>query len=214
MESLPPPRCAATSSTPTQRSSGPTQSLLRQLCARKSIIADESRHPHALAVKGLLGRMVDGRSRRELDSDHSRGSDSPGPTGGSRNPRSGQLAARSRVVQGRHPVACGSRAIRQRRTDPVRDAAMPTARCAFQGRLELTRRSQAVNATVLANTSHGFIQPSVCRGRELNSRATAYRRQIVEHVRSGRTPGELAREFQCSAQTIRNWVHQADRDWR
>ena len=50
---MPTPRCAATSSTPTQRSSEPTQSLLRQFCARKSIIADESRHPRTLTVKGL-----------------------------------------------------------------------------------------------------------------------------------------------------------------
>ena len=34
----------------------------------------------------------------------------------------------------------------------------------------------------------------------------------VELVRTGRTPGELAREFECSAQAIRNWVRQADRD--
>ena len=39
-----------------------------------------------------------------------------------------------------------------------------------------------------------------------------YRRQMVELVRSGRTPGELAREFDCSAQSIRNWVRQADLD--
>jgi len=34
---------------------------------------------------------------------------------------------------------------------------------------------------------------------------------MVELVRTGRTPGELAREFECSDQTIRNWVRQADR---
>ena len=39
-----------------------------------------------------------------------------------------------------------------------------------------------------------------------------FRRQMVELVRAGRTPGELAREFECSDQTIRNWVRQADRD--
>ncbi len=37
----------------------------------------------------------------------------------------------------------------------------------------LTRRSQSVVATVRANISYGFIQPSVCRGRPLSSRATA-----------------------------------------
>ena len=42
--------------------------------------------------------------------------------------------------------------------------------------------------------------------------APEYRRQMVELVRSGRTPGELAREFECSVSVIRNWVRQADRD--
>ena len=39
-----------------------------------------------------------------------------------------------------------------------------------------------------------------------------YRRQMVELVRAGRTPGDLAREFECSAQAIRNWVRQSDLD--
>ena len=39
-----------------------------------------------------------------------------------------------------------------------------------------------------------------------------YRRQMVELVHAGRTPGELAREYECSAQVIRNWVRQTDRD--
>ena len=42
--------------------------------------------------------------------------------------------------------------------------------------------------------------------------ATACRQQMVELVRSGRTPGDLAREFEPSAQAIRTWVAQADRD--
>ena len=39
-----------------------------------------------------------------------------------------------------------------------------------------------------------------------------FRRQMVELVRAGRTPGELAREFEPTAQAIRNWLKQADRD--
>ena len=39
-----------------------------------------------------------------------------------------------------------------------------------------------------------------------------FRRRMVELVRSGRTPEELAREFEPSAQAIRNWVHQMDVD--
>ena len=38
-----------------------------------------------------------------------------------------------------------------------------------------------------------------------------FRRQIVDLVRSGRDPSDLAREFEPSAQAIRNWVDQADR---
>ncbi len=39
-----------------------------------------------------------------------------------------------------------------------------------------------------------------------------FRHQMVELVRAGRTPEELSREFEPSAQTIRNWAHQADLD--
>ena len=39
-----------------------------------------------------------------------------------------------------------------------------------------------------------------------------FRRQMVELVRAGRTPEELSREFEPSAQTISNWVTRADLD--
>ena len=35
---------------------------------------------------------------------------------------------------------------------------------------------------------------------------------MVELVRAGRKPEELAREFEPSGEAIRNWVRQADRD--
>jgi transposase len=35
-----------------------------------------------------------------------------------------------------------------------------------------------------------------------------FRRQIVELVRAGRSPEELAKEFEPSAQTIRTWTNQ------
>ncbi len=35
---------------------------------------------------------------------------------------------------------------------------------------------------------------------------------MVELVRAGRTPEELSREFEPSAQSISNWVRQAERD--
>ena len=39
-----------------------------------------------------------------------------------------------------------------------------------------------------------------------------YRQQMVDLVRSGRSPDHLAREFEPSAQSIRNWVAESDRD--
>jgi transposase len=39
-----------------------------------------------------------------------------------------------------------------------------------------------------------------------------FRQQMVELVRAGRTPEELSREFEPTAQTIGNWVKQADID--
>lgn len=39
-----------------------------------------------------------------------------------------------------------------------------------------------------------------------------FRRQMVELVRSGRTPEELSREFEPTAQSITNWVKQSERD--
>ncbi len=41
--------------------------------------------------------------------------------------------------------------------------------------------------------------------------APEFRRQMVELVRAGRDPTDLALEFEPSAQAIRNWVAQADR---
>ncbi len=39
-----------------------------------------------------------------------------------------------------------------------------------------------------------------------------FRQQLVELVRAGRSARALAREFEPSEQTIRNWVKQADLD--
>ena len=39
-----------------------------------------------------------------------------------------------------------------------------------------------------------------------------FRRQMLELVRVGRTPRELAREFGCCDQTIRHWIRQSERD--
>ena len=42
--------------------------------------------------------------------------------------------------------------------------------------------------------------------------APEFRRQMVELVRAGRTPEELSREFEPTAQTIHNWVRRMDLD--
>lgn len=39
-----------------------------------------------------------------------------------------------------------------------------------------------------------------------------FRRQLIALARAGRTPEDLAQEFEPSAQTIRNWIAQAARD--
>ena len=39
-----------------------------------------------------------------------------------------------------------------------------------------------------------------------------FRRRMVELVRAGRAPEALSREFEPTAQSIHNWVAQADRD--
>jgi transposase len=39
-----------------------------------------------------------------------------------------------------------------------------------------------------------------------------FRQQILELVRAGRSPDELAEEFEPTAQTIRNWIKQTELD--
>lgn len=39
-----------------------------------------------------------------------------------------------------------------------------------------------------------------------------FRRRLIELARGGRSPEELAREFEPTEQTIRNWIAQAERD--
>ena len=42
--------------------------------------------------------------------------------------------------------------------------------------------------------------------------AADFRRRMVELVRAGRTPEALASEFEPTAQSIRNWVAQSERN--
>jgi len=39
-----------------------------------------------------------------------------------------------------------------------------------------------------------------------------FKERLIEMVRAGRTPEELAEKFEPTAQSIRNWVAQAERD--
>jgi len=39
-----------------------------------------------------------------------------------------------------------------------------------------------------------------------------FRQQILALARAGRTPDELAKEFEPTAQTIRNWIKQSELD--
>ena len=50
------------------------------------------------------------------------------------------------------------------------------------------------------------------RGKTHDAYPPEFRRRMVELVHSGRTPEALAREFEPSAQSIRQWVRQADLD--
>jgi len=50
------------------------------------------------------------------------------------------------------------------------------------------------------------------KGRKRAPYPPEFRRQMVDLVRAGRTPEELEREFEPTAQTIRNWVTQVSRD--
>ena len=39
-----------------------------------------------------------------------------------------------------------------------------------------------------------------------------FRNQIIALTRAGRSPAELAKEFEPTVQTISNWIAQAERD--
>lgn len=49
-------------------------------------------------------------------------------------------------------------------------------------------------------------------GKTRKAYAPEFRQQMTELVRAGRTPEELSKEFEPTAQTIRNWAAQAEID--
>src|SRR5207247_10923519 len=57
-----------------------------------------------------------------------------------------------------------------------------------------------------------FVFQDSTRARKHPPYTPEFRRQMIELVRSGRSPESLAKEFEPTAQAIRNWVAQAGRD--
>ncbi|BCQ28595.1 transposase (plasmid) [Caballeronia sp. NK8] len=57
-----------------------------------------------------------------------------------------------------------------------------------------------------------FVQEVPIMAKRRTPYPAEFRAQIVELVKAGRTPEELAKEFEPTAQTIYNWVAQAARD--
>jgi transposase len=49
-------------------------------------------------------------------------------------------------------------------------------------------------------------------GKTRRAYTAEFRRQMVDLVHAGRTPEELAREFEPTAQSIRNWLAQSERN--
>ena len=66
---------------------------------------------------------------------------------------------------------------------------------------------------VAPNGGHLFsLEKGVHNAENETTLSPEFREQMVELVKAGRTPEELSREFEPTAQTIHNWVKQADLD--
>jgi transposase len=59
-----------------------------------------------------------------------------------------------------------------------------------------------------------FVFEESTMGKTRRAYRPEFRGQMVELVHAGRTPEELAREFEPTAQSIRNWVTQSERNGR
>ncbi|MBB5510616.1 transposase [Paraburkholderia atlantica] len=60
--------------------------------------------------------------------------------------------------------------------------------------------------------TYPFAQEVPIMGKHRSPYPPEFRTRIVELVKAGRTPEDLAHEFEPTAQTIYNWVAQADRE--
>ena len=103
--------------------------------------------------------------------------------------------------------------IRSAAQDVVPDEFMRVGRFAVKRNIQDHVRSTFVEVELTRFGGHlNCAQGGVRMTRGKAPYAAEYRQQMVELVRGGRRPMELAREFECSASAIRNWVRQADRD--
>ena len=57
-----------------------------------------------------------------------------------------------------------------------------------------------------------FVFEESTMGKTRRAYAPEFRRQMVDLVHAGRTPEELAREFEPTAQSIRNWLAPCERN--
>jgi len=60
--------------------------------------------------------------------------------------------------------------------------------------------------------TYSFVKEVSQMGKHRTPYPAEFRAQMVELVKAGRTPEDLAREFEPTAQSIINWVVQAERD--
>ena len=79
------------------------------------------------------------------------------------------------------------------------------------GELALQEMSRQMGLTRFGGHRQRFCERCSLMAKTHPPYAPEFRRQMVELVRAGRDPAELAREFEPSAQAIRNWVAAADR---
>ena len=82
------------------------------------------------------------------------------------------------------------------------------------GELRGCERRKAPRVEVAPNGGHLllFREKESTMPRTRPPYSVEFRQQMVELVKTGRTPEELSREFEPTAQTIHNWVKQSDLD--
>ena len=75
-----------------------------------------------------------------------------------------------------------------------------------------TRDGRCVDLTGFVDTLPTWVEEESTMPKTRPPYPPQFRARLIELARTGRTPEELGRQFEPSAQTIRNWLRQADRD--